>query len=143
MALQLWPSEINYSQDSISCHFSNYKLIGETLDDLCESRLSVSDIVPISVKKINGRWVTWDNRRLWVFRHLERLGKCKKIPVNNMAYIPESHMTSKCGGRDVEVRGDPGGRWHKQSSFSLLGTLWTATKIVGVGAIILLTLGKR
>ncbi|XP_060567916.1 uncharacterized protein LOC132726597 [Ruditapes philippinarum] len=140
MALQLYPSEIFYSQESISCHFSGGNLIGETLDELCEGRLNVSDIDPISVTKVNGRWITQNNRRLWVFRHLERLGKCKRIPVNSMVSMPQYHMTIKCGGRNVDVRGDPGGRWHSQSSSSFL---WTAAKVIGIGAIVLLTLGKR
>ncbi|XP_060567910.1 uncharacterized protein LOC132726591 [Ruditapes philippinarum] len=117
MALQLYPSEIYYSQDSISCHFSDGNLIGETLDELCEGRLKVSDIDPISVTKVNGQWITWNNRRLWVFRHLERFGKCSRIAVNNMVSLPKYfHMTSKSGGQTVEVRGEPGGRWHNQRS---------------------------
>lgn len=40
---KLYPSEIYYSQDSISCHFDcksvhSWQRIGETLDDICEGR---------------------------------------------------------------------------------------------------------
>lgn len=66
--------------------------------------------------KDGNRWVTADNRRLWVFRELERLGKCDKVPVRQTYYIPDQKRTSFNGGSSVQVRGDPGGRWHSKPS---------------------------
>ena len=66
----------------------------------------------------NGKWVTADNRRLWVFRQLERLGKCDKIPVRITYYISDDKFTSSNGGEYVSVRGPPGGRWHKKRTSS-------------------------
>ncbi|XP_052790497.1 uncharacterized protein LOC128224612 [Mya arenaria] len=116
-SMELKPSEIYFSQDSINNVFDkrcrhSYQLIGETLDALCENRCSIHSIPTISVMHKNGRWVTSDNRRLWVFRHLERLGKCKTVPVHATYHIPAGKMTSFNGGESVRVRGSPGGRWH-------------------------------
>ena len=64
--LHVKPSDIRYIQ---------------TLDDLIEGQISVYDIPVISVQTIGDKWVPADNRRLWVFKHLEQIGKCEKIPV--------------------------------------------------------------
>ncbi|WAR29733.1 hypothetical protein MAR_003301, partial [Mya arenaria] len=87
-------------------------LIGETLDAICEDRCSIHSIPTIYVMQKNGRWITADNRRLWVFRQLERLGKCKTVPVNYINHIPSEKMTTCNSGDSVRVRGNPGGRWH-------------------------------
>lgn len=113
------PSDIYFSQDSIQPYFdikslhTSY-LIGETLDDLCERRCRIRDIPTISVVQKNWKWFTADNRRLWVFRHLERLGKCNSIPVQTTDYLSPSKFTTVNGGESVRVRGDPGGRWYKR-----------------------------
>ncbi|XP_045170382.2 uncharacterized protein LOC123532856 [Mercenaria mercenaria] len=120
--MYLKPSEIFFSQDSINNVFDKncghrYKPIGETLDALCEGRCSVNSIPTISVVKHNNKWFTADNRRLWVFRNLERLGKCDKIYVSEGFYIPPSKFTTYNGGESVHVRnGSPGGFWHRKPS---------------------------
>jgi hypothetical protein len=76
----------------------------------------VNDIPTISVVLWNGNWVTADNRRLWVFRQLERLGKCDKVFVQKGYYIPDSKMTSENDGLTVRVRGSPGGYWHQKTN---------------------------
>ena len=117
--MQFKPSDIMFSQDSISNYFAkrsrhNGVLIGKTLDDLCEGRCRVAYIPTIKVLKKDGKWVTADNRRLWVFRECERLGKCDKIPVRQTLNIPQSKMNSPNGGVSVKVRGNPGGLWHNR-----------------------------
>jgi hypothetical protein len=61
--MELKPSEICFSQaeinnvfDKRSCHRN--KNLGETLDELVEGRCRISDIPTISVKWMNGKWVT-------------------------------------------------------------------------------------
>ncbi|KAH3896135.1 uncharacterized protein LOC127864354 [Dreissena polymorpha] len=117
--MDLKPSYIFYSQDSINNVFDkrtshNRTRIGETLDDVCEGRCQLSSIPTITVVKRDGKWVTADNRRLWVFRELERLGKCDTIPVRISAYIPEAKLTTYNGGTSVRVRGPAGGYWHNK-----------------------------
>ena len=77
-------------------------------------RCSVDEIPIIRVAHHNGYWVTADNRRLWVFRQLERLGKCDEIQVQMINYIIEAKLTSTNDGESVRVRGDPGGVWHRK-----------------------------
>jgi hypothetical protein len=80
--------------------------------------ISVRDIPTIPVVKRNNKWFTADNRRLWVFRNLEKLGKCSEIDVTEGYYIPSSKFTTINGGVDVTVRnGSPGGKWYKKSEF--------------------------
>lgn len=79
-------------------------------------RCSIYDIPTISVARIDDRWVTADNRRLWVFRQLYRLGKCNTVPVLETYGLPSAKMTSYNKGVDIQVRRDPGGRWHRQPS---------------------------
>ncbi|KAL3876405.1 hypothetical protein ACJMK2_034254 [Sinanodonta woodiana] len=118
--LYLSPSEIRFSQDSINNVFDNKSTyrntnIGETLDALCEGRSKLKEIPTISVVWKNGHWFTLDNRRLWVFRHLERLRKCNKIPVKRSNYMPVEKFTTTNDGKTIEVRGEIGGRWHKKN----------------------------
>ena len=113
--LHLKPSEIRNSQNSISNAFdSNSRLIGQTLDDLIEERIDVSDIPVISAQKVGDKWVSADNRRLWVFKHLEKFGKCKTVPVKMVGYIPLAKHTTTNDGMSVKIRGggNPGGRYY-------------------------------
>ncbi|XP_053385949.1 uncharacterized protein LOC128550626 [Mercenaria mercenaria] len=110
----LKPSEIYYCQNSVKNKFSNGNRIGETLDDLCEGRCLLSSFPRIRVSKRDSKWFTTDNRRLWVFRHLYRLGKCGEIPVIETGDIPSQKMTTDNGGTSISVRGagGPGGTWY-------------------------------
>lgn len=119
--MELKPSEICFSQaeinnvfDKRSCH--PYKNLGDTLDELVEGRCKISDVPTVSVKMINGKWVTADNRRLWVFRHLEKLGKCTTIRVNETNFIDSRKLNSTNGGRTARFYSgrSASGRWHCQ-----------------------------
>ena len=123
-----------FSQDSINNYFDKRsshrnKLIGETLDDICEGRCSVHDIPNISVMKRDGKWVSADNRRLWVFRELERLGQCDEILVHQTFYIDSRKLNSYNGGVTVHVRRYAGGRWHNKPSVTRPETKKPSTAI--------------
>ncbi|KAL4239663.1 hypothetical protein ACF0H5_000469 [Mactra antiquata] len=114
--MNLKPSEIFFSQDSINNKFDKRSQhrnqhIGVTLDDLCEGRCVISDIPKISVMKNGGKWIAADNRRLWVFRQMERHGKCDTIQVLIVNSIPDKKKTSTNGGISVTVRNSAGGSW--------------------------------
>lgn len=66
--------------------------------------------------KENGKWWTADNRRLWIFRHLEKLRKCTEIPVDIINSIDSRKSSSTNGGIDVCIfKGrNPGGVWHSK-----------------------------
>jgi len=114
--MEIKPSQIFYSQDSILNRFSDYtrhanKNIGETLDHLLVGRCNVDDILTMNVMKRNGEWFISDNRRLWVFRKAEEIGFLETVKVNVIYYISNNKFTTVNYGRSVRVRkGDPGGR---------------------------------
>ncbi|XP_065927828.1 uncharacterized protein [Magallana gigas] len=122
--MMLAPSRIYYSQDSISNKFGKSTkhagvLIGETLDKLLTGECSIHDIKTIQVLFRNGRYLTADNRRLWIFKKLEELGECTEIPIRMTRYInPQKNVT----GSTIRVRGNPGGHlwrtWNDRPSSS-------------------------
>jgi antirestriction protein len=69
--LNLKPSDIMYSQNSIGNKFKNGDQIGEVLDNIMEDRLSISKLPTIEVKCIDGRYVSSDNRRVWILKQLD------------------------------------------------------------------------
>lgn len=107
----LAPTNIYYSQDSISNRFGKCTqhsgvLIGKTLDDILSGKISINDISRIEIVSRDGVYRTADNRRLWVFKKLESLGECSKVPVRFIQYInPQKCVTEST----IRVRGDPGG----------------------------------
>jgi len=112
--LSLKPSEILYSQSSIAYKFRDDKYkngdqIGKVLDDIMEDRLSISRLPTIEVKCIDGRYVSCDNRRLWILKQLERLGRVNEVNVKTTKWISgkKSYRTN-----NVIIRGiGPGGNW--------------------------------
>jgi hypothetical protein len=63
------------------------------------------------VIKKKGVWVSADNRRLWIFKTLESLGRLDKITVKVTKYI---YCIKGVVKRDVTIRGDPGGRIYRK-----------------------------
>ena len=112
--MKIYPSSIHFSVDIIDNVFDKYShhsycRIGETLDALCEGTVKISDIPLMTVVEKDSKLFTGNNKRLWVFRQLERLGKCTKIPVIVKQDIPISIKTM---GQTVTVRENPGGLWY-------------------------------
>ena len=108
----LRPSDIRFTQDTISHKFSDGTLIGRLLDDIVIGRCFVSAIKTIEVKLVDGLWYSADNRRLWVFKQLEILGHCPLITVKVVKRIHWGKCTSGNGGTSVSIRGgQPGGIW--------------------------------
>uniref|UniRef100_A0A8W8JB24 Uncharacterized protein n=1 Tax=Magallana gigas TaxID=29159 RepID=A0A8W8JB24_MAGGI len=109
--LLLAPSEIYYSQTSIANCFNvtskhTGRFIGDTVDDILLERCHINDIPKISVVKRGKKWVTADNRRLWIFKTLESLGHCTTISVKvKNGLCREKGVVVK----NVRVRGDHGG----------------------------------
>ena len=113
--IRLAPSEIRFSQDSISNSFGDNtyhagQCIGETLDDIVRNP-DTADLIPnISVFDKDGTWITSDNRRLWVFQKAEELGILRSIDVSVKHKIYHAKFTTTSDGRYVRIRGNnPGG----------------------------------
>lgn len=114
MLIEIKPSNIHFSVAIIDNVFHRnshhcYSRIGETLDSLCEGKIKIRDIPPISVIRYNSGWLTVNNRRLWVFRQMERLGKCARIPV---VVVKEIAVLTYITEVKVTVRENPGGIWY-------------------------------
>ncbi|KAH3896209.1 hypothetical protein DPMN_020382 [Dreissena polymorpha] len=115
--MKIRPSEIHYSQNSISNIFDSKsshsgRLIGETLDRICEGSCSIHFIPSLTVAVHGGEWMTVDNRRLWVFKELERLEKCDNVDVEVGFSISSAKLTTTNGGVKIDVRRSSGGTWH-------------------------------
>ncbi|KAH3858195.1 hypothetical protein DPMN_100814 [Dreissena polymorpha] len=115
--MDLKPSHIFYLQDSFNNFFDkrsshNRAKIEETLDNICEGGCSIHSIPSITVASHDGKWMTVDNRRLWVFKELERLGKCYNVDVEVGYSIPSAKLTTTNGGVTIDVRGSPGETWY-------------------------------
>jgi len=112
--IKLAPSEIRFSQDSISNSFGDStnhagQYIGETLDEIVRDP-DTADLIPnISVFNIDGTWITSNNRRLWVFQKAEELGIVRSIDVSVKHGIYYAKFTTS-DERYVRIRGNnPGG----------------------------------
>ena len=107
--LNLKPSDIMYSQNSIGNKFKNGDQIGEVLDDIMEDRLSISKLPTIEVKCIDGSYVSSDNRRLWILKQLERLGRVNEVNVKTTRWMSKQKSARI---NNVKIRGiGPGGIW--------------------------------
>ena len=109
--LSLKPSEIMYSQSSIANKFikSDHGQIGEVLDDIMEDKLSISKLPTIEVKCIDGSYVSSDNRRLWILKQLERLGRVNEVNVKTTRWMSKQKSART---NNVKIRGiGPGGIW--------------------------------
>jgi hypothetical protein len=113
--IKLAPSEIRFSQDSISNSFGDSthhagQYIGETLDEIVRNP-DTADLIPnISVFNIDGTWITSDNRRLWVFKKAEELGILRSIDVSIKHGIYHGKFATRSGVRNIHVLGNnPGG----------------------------------
>ena len=110
MILELKPSDILYSQDSICKQFScGIRYIGDTLDQLLIDSSYIQRIPNIQVVERNGTLFSMDNRRLWVFKKAEEFGCFEKVAVIRTRKFNRNKFTTKNGGTSIRVRGDPGG----------------------------------
>lgn len=68
---RLWldPMKIRYSQDSIDGTFSTGGKIDDAARDLKRDLTKVGNWPSLNITKRQGRYVSLDNRRLWVFKH--------------------------------------------------------------------------
>ena len=99
------PSEIYFTHDSINPYFSCGRGIIDTYEELRTGFKDVTDIPMMTVAQLNGEWYTYTgNRRLWVFRRLQREGYIYEIEVHaTNRHIQPSKFTTRNGGVSVKV----------------------------------------
>ncbi|KAL3867707.1 hypothetical protein ACJMK2_040574 [Sinanodonta woodiana] len=57
-----------------------------------------------------------DNRRLWIFKHLEEMGEIDEIDVEEISWIPPRKFTTENDGESIVIRGDPDSRYVNEDS---------------------------
>jgi hypothetical protein len=78
----MYPSSIHFSQDSIASEFSNGSTLLELFQQVITGEKSVDDIKRVQVFDHNKTyWIYSGNRRLFVFKELQKHGFIKSIPV--------------------------------------------------------------
>jgi len=95
------PSDIYFTHSIISYKFTGCgKLLDETLNEIINGITSIEDIPKIKVFYTcqNGivKYFSENNRRLWLFKNLERLGLLDTVSVriektNNKKYIKNTY----------------------------------------------------
>jgi hypothetical protein len=98
---RLSPSDISYSQTSISPVFRCGRSIYSTLDAVWTGQLDVDDIPPITVFLVPGKgddynWCSLDNRRLWVWKQLEQSRSKFQVPVYFSSELPPKKKRHVC-----------------------------------------------
>ena len=87
------PSELSFSQDSISKTFKNGKCLTETLKDFLNGSINPDDIPPVAAKLVKGKWIVCEgNRRLYLYKILEEAGFIDTVPV--VYYRGEPNITA-------------------------------------------------
>ena len=108
----LWPSEIGFTQDSISLLFRDGRSLQASFDEgisLCGKRRRCAEIPPMQVVFIQGQYFSLNNRRLAVYRLLE-MRDFLRDPVKAIVTAEPERLkqkfTTKCDGEWVSLRGD-------------------------------------
>merc|ERR1712194_818887 len=77
--LQVRPSEVNFSHDSISSRFTCGRYVEQTYQDLRSGVINVEVLPLLTVANVGGKLYAYTgNRRLHVFRQLEATGRISK-----------------------------------------------------------------
>lgn len=120
--IYLKPSEVRYTHDQISAHFTDGRSLLSTfvalLYEKVEIKLGTNDVPPIEVMQTSeyegGReckmwFVVNGNRRLFVFRRLEKCGAITTMQVIARRYDSlemDKHFLTRNKGRTVSVTND-------------------------------------
>ncbi|CAH1271785.1 Hypp4709 [Branchiostoma lanceolatum] len=114
-AIQLPPSRIRFSHDSIHDSFSHPGVreipILETLGDILNGYIDVDMLPMIRVVLSGGKFfVLSGNRRLYIYRTLEEVGflssvEVMRCPMNDRVWQElDKKLTTKCMGETVDIR---------------------------------------
>lgn len=107
----LKPSDIRFSQDSIAAYFRDGSSLVDTLWDLAEGKTRIEDRRTLSVVYRRDEYWTLNNRSLWVYQQLEKMGACQTVKVH-LVYLREidlrswyQRFTTRTWGRTIKIRG--------------------------------------
>lgn len=103
--IQLSPSEIRYSQDSIKSTFQDGTQLSTVIDNIIYGNKSLSSIPRIEVYQRNEKYYSSDNRRLYVFKEVQkRKWSHLKIEVSlkKGSFVPK--LTTENDGESITFR---------------------------------------
>jgi len=104
--IHLLPSEIRFSQDSIHNLFQDGGRVNALVEDLQSGRTELNRIPLISVVKLDNKYYSMDNRRLYVFRVLQKRGVIGVIKVRLATRYNPQKFTTENDGYRIRVRRD-------------------------------------
>src|SRR6218665_1568340 len=105
MTLTLTPSEIRYSQDSISNKFSDGNLLTSTFAKLISGQLSVTSLPTLECVLKNGNWYAASgNRRLFLYKKLQEAKVLSSITVLQSSNSGGRNFSTNCSGVNIHVR---------------------------------------
>ena len=103
------PMELRYTQAACSPAFSDGRPLPDTFFRVVSGELSVGDAPAIRVYWYQGRWFSFDNRRLAVWLVLRMHGAVTEVPVFQMRGDPPPsffrRLETTCGGEFILIRG--------------------------------------
>uniref|UniRef100_A0A0L8FR60 Uncharacterized protein n=1 Tax=Octopus bimaculoides TaxID=37653 RepID=A0A0L8FR60_OCTBM len=97
MFITLSPKEIRYTQDSISSCFQNGNEIQDLISEIIRGQTTTHEIRTIRVFDKDGKYYSLDNRRLYVFKEVQRLIKSAK-------FEDKDKFTTRNNGLSIQVR---------------------------------------
>ncbi|XP_078353821.1 uncharacterized protein LOC144638503 [Oculina patagonica] len=85
----LRPSEIRFTKNSLASKFDNGIPLLETFTQIKNGETLLEDIPLIEVVFYPEKWewYTLNNRRLWVLKELEKVGKCRFVKTKRIEYV--------------------------------------------------------
>ena len=104
--IELSPSDIRFTQDSIKRTFSDGRHVNNTIHRILKGELSVLDLPRIRVVNLSGCYFAFDNRRLYVYRVLQFRNFLETVLVNlaPSTQLQPDKWTTTNEGRSVSVR---------------------------------------
>lgn len=85
----LKPSEIRFTKNVVASKFDNGIPLKETFTQIKNGEILLEDIPLIEVVFYPEKWewYTLNNRRLWVLKELEKVGKCRFVKTKRIEYV--------------------------------------------------------
>lgn len=99
----LSPASIRYSQDGITASFANGTRIDNAARALVRDPSGADKYDPIRITSRKGKYISLDNRRLWVFRHAG-IPACRVRWASDVEVRQSTHFDSPEGTAFVGVR---------------------------------------
>lgn len=84
----LKPSEIRFTKNLLASEFDNGIPLSETFTQIKNGEILLEDVPAIEVVFYPEKWewFTLNNRRLWVLKELEKIGKCRYVKTKRVEY---------------------------------------------------------